>query len=95
MPVQSMALPVSGQRVIVVGASTGGTDALRDFLSGMPSHAPAVLVAQHMPELFTHSFSMRLDSLCRMRVKEAEHHEKSQAGNVYLAPGHSHLSLER
>lgn len=84
-----------GMRIIVVGASTGGTDALRDFLSGMPSHAPAILVAQHMPKLFTQSFAARLDSLCRMKVKEAEHHEKIQAGNVYLAPGHSHLSLER
>lgn len=92
---QSMVLPVCGQRIIVVGSSTGGTDALRVFLSGMPSHAPAVLVTQHMPELFTHSFSLRLDSLCRMKVKEAEHHDKIQAGNVYLAPGHSHLSLER
>lgn len=95
MPGQSMVLPVCGQRIIVVGSSTGGTDALRDFLLAMPSHAPAVLVTQHMPELFTHSFSLRLDRLCRMKVKEAEHHEKIQAGNVYLAPGHSHLSLER
>ena len=61
----------------------------------MPSHSPAILIAQHMPELFTQSFAARLDGLCVMRVKEAEHHEKIQAGHVYLAPGHSHLSLER
>ena len=84
-----------GQRVIVVGSSTGGTDALRVFLSAMPSHSPAILIAQHMPELFTQSFAARLDGLCGMKVKEAGHHEKIQAGNVYLAPGHSHLSLER
>lgn len=84
-----------GQRIIVVGSSTGGTEALREFLSAMPSHSPAILIAQHMPELFTQSFAARLDGLCVMRVKEAEHHEKIQAGHVYLAPGHSHLSLER
>lgn len=83
-----------GQRIIVVGSSTGGTEALRDFLSAMPSHSPAILIAQHMPELFTQSFAARLDGLCRMKVKEAGHHEKIMAGNVYLAPGHSHLSLE-
>lgn len=85
----------SGTRIIVVGSSTGGTEALRVFLSAMPCHSPAILIAQHMPELFTNSFSLRLDGLSRMKVKEAEHHEKIQAGNVYLAPGHSHLSIER
>lgn len=83
-----------GQRIIVVGSSTGGTEALREFLSAMPSHSPAILIAQHMPELFTQSFAARLGGLCGMKVKEAGHHEKIQAGNVYLAPGHSHLSLE-
>lgn len=84
-----------GQRIIVAGSSTGGTDALREFLSAMPGHSPAILIAQHMPELFTQSFAARLDGLCAMRVKEAGHHEIIQAGHVYLAPGHSHLSLER
>lgn len=87
-------LQLSGQRIIVVGSSTGGTDALRVFLSAMPSRSPAILVTQHMPQLFTQSFAARLDDLCGMRVKEAMHHEKIQAGHVYLAPGHSHLSLE-
>lgn len=81
--------------VIVVGSSTGGTEALKLFLSGMPKHAPAILITQHMPELFTRSFATRLDSLCRMHVREAEHHEVIRAGNVYLAPGHSHMLLER
>lgn len=87
--------PAHGQSVIVVGSSTGGTEALKVFLSGMPKHAPAILIAQHMPELFTQSFATRLDGLCQMRVREAEHHEIICAGNVYLAPGHSHLLLER
>lgn len=84
-----------GQRIIVVGSSTGGTEALKVFLTEMPAHAPAILIAQHMPESFTHSFAARLDDLCRMRVKEAEHHEAVRPGHVYLAPGHSHLLLER
>lgn len=84
-----------GQRIIVVGSSTGGTDALKVFLSGMPDHSPAILIVQHMPESFTKSFVERLDGICRMPVKEAEHHEKIREGNVYLAPGHSHLLLER
>lgn len=84
-----------GEKIIVIGSSTGGTEALKVFLTGMPKHAPAILIAQHMPELFTRSFAERLDHLCTMKVKEAEQHEDIVAGCVYLAPGHSHLSLER
>jgi two-component system chemotaxis response regulator CheB len=84
-----------GEKIIVVGSSTGGTDALKVFLSGMPEKAPAILIAQHMPELFTKSFAERLDHVCAMHVTEALHHEDIVAGHVYLAPGHSHLSLER
>ncbi len=79
------------EKIIVVGSSTGGTEALKVFLSGLPQQAPAILIAQHMPELFTKSFAERLDHLCALRVKEAEHHEFIEAGRVYLAPGHSHL----
>lgn len=84
-----------GQRIIVVGSSTGGTEAIKAFLSDMPRHAPAILITQHMPELFTKSFAARLDGLCEMQVKETEHHEAIRPGTAYLAPGHSHLSLER
>jgi two-component system chemotaxis response regulator CheB len=84
-----------GEKIIVVGSSTGGTVALKVFLSAMPERTPAILIAQHMPELFTRSFAERLDHLCAMHVREAEHHEDIVAGRVYLAPGHSHLSLER
>jgi two-component system chemotaxis response regulator CheB len=85
-----------GEKIIVVGSSTGGTEALKAFLSGMPAErTPAILIAQHMPELFTKSFAERLDSLCPMHVAEAVHQETIVAGHVYLAPGHSHLSLER
>lgn len=84
-----------GEKIIVIGSSTGGTEALKEFLSGMPKNSPPILIAQHMPELFTKSFAERLDHLCEMKVKEAEQHEAILAGCVYLAPGHSHLSLER
>jgi two-component system, chemotaxis family, protein-glutamate methylesterase/glutaminase len=84
-----------GEKIIVVGSSTGGTEALKVFLSGMPERTPAILVAQHMPELFTKSFAERLDNLCAMQVREAEQHEDIVPGRVYLAPGHSHLLLER
>lgn len=88
-------LPLLAHRIIVVGSSTGGTDAIKVLLSGMPGHAPPILIAQHMPESFTGSFVERLDSCCRMRVKQADHQEKIQAGTVYVAPGHSHMLLER
>lgn len=84
-----------GEKIIVVGSSTGGTEALKVFLSAMPERTHAILIAQHMPELFTKSFAERLDNLCMMHVREAGHQEDIVAGRVYLAPGHSHLSLER
>jgi two-component system chemotaxis response regulator CheB len=83
-----------GQKIIVVGSSTGGTEALKVFLADMPAHSPAILIAQHMPELFTKSFAERLDHVSGMQVHEAQHHEKIEPGHVYLAPGHSHLLLE-
>ncbi|MGQ5523726.1 chemotaxis protein CheB [Chitinimonas sp. PSY-7] len=79
--------------VIIVGSSTGGTEALKHLLIPMPSHTPAILIAQHMPAMFTPPFAARLDSLCSMRVKEAEHDEPVLPGHIYLAPGHSHLLL--
>jgi two-component system, chemotaxis family, protein-glutamate methylesterase/glutaminase len=79
--------------VIIVGASTGGTEALKEFLQLFPANAPGILVAQHMPEMFTKSFAERLNSFCRLRVKEAEQGEKVLAGHAYIAPGHSHLML--
>ncbi len=85
----------SGQRIIVVGSSTGGTEAIKVFLAGMPKDSPAILIAQHMPETFTKSFVARLDSLCQLNVKVAEHHESIVAGTAYVAPGHSHLLVER
>lgn len=89
------AKPVQTERLIIVGASTGGTEALREFLVPMPERSPAILIAQHMPEMFTKSFAQRLDGLCKIHVKEAEHREPVRAGYAYVAPGHSHLLLVR
>ncbi|KGX61410.1 cheB methylesterase family protein [Burkholderia pseudomallei TSV32] len=79
-------------RVIAIGASTGGTEALRAVLQDM-SGTPPILICQHMPEGFTASFAARLDTICGIRVKEAEQGEPLRYGCAYVAPGHSHLSL--
>lgn len=85
----------STEKLIVIGASTGGTEAIKDILTKLPADAPAVLVAQHMPEHFTKSFADRLNTLCKISVKEAEHNERILPGYAYIAPGHSHLLLRR
>jgi two-component system, chemotaxis family, protein-glutamate methylesterase/glutaminase len=82
-------------RLVLIGASTGGTEAIKEVLCSLPEQMPGILIVQHMPEMFTASFAKRLDGLCRLRVKEAEHGEKVLPGTVYLAPGHSHLSVRR
>lgn len=82
-------------RLVLIGASTGGTEALKEVLMRMPERSPGILVVQHMPEMFTASFAKRLDGLCRIHVKEAEDGEKIQAGTAYIAPGHSHLLVKR
>ncbi|WP_373974854.1 chemotaxis response regulator protein-glutamate methylesterase [Chitinibacter sp. SCUT-21] len=84
---------LKSEKLIIVGSSTGGTEALKEFLMPIPPDAPAILIAQHMPESFTKSFANRLDSLCRISVKEAEHGERILPGHAYIAPGHSHLLL--
>ncbi|MDN0074182.1 CheB methylesterase domain-containing protein [Crenobacter sp. SG2303] len=84
----------SRQTVILIGASTGGTEALRVLLSALPLQMPPILVTQHMPEMFTASFASRLDAQCALRVKEAEAGEHLRPGVVYIAPGHSHLLLK-
>lgn len=82
-------------RLIVVGASTGGTEAIENVLAPMPDNIPGILVVQHMPELFTKTFARRLDGLGRIRVKEAEQGDKVLPGHAYIAPGHSHLRVAR
>lgn len=85
----------SSEKLIIIGASTGGTEAIKEFLLQMPSDCPGILIAQHMPEGFTRSFAKRLDSLCKITVKEAEGGERVLPGHAFIAPGHSHLQLVR
>lgn len=85
----------SSEKLIIIGASTGGTEAIKDFLMQMPSDCPGILITQHMPEGFTRSFAKRLDSLCKVSVTEAAGGERILPGHVFIAPGHSHLMLAR
>jgi two-component system, chemotaxis family, protein-glutamate methylesterase/glutaminase len=84
-----------GDAVIAVGASTGGTEALRALLTRLPADAPPVLVAQHMPHYFTRLFAERLNGLCQIQVQECANNQVVQAGNAYVAPGGQHLRVER
>src|SRR5574343_33390 len=85
----------SSDKIIFVGASTGGTEAIKDFLAGIPADCPPILIVQHMPESFTGSFARRLDSISAPRVIEAQGGEKVEHGTVYIAPGHSHMLIKR
>jgi two-component system chemotaxis response regulator CheB len=85
----------STEKLIIIGASTGGTEAIKDVLVRMPPDCPGILITQHMPEGFTKSFATRLDGLCRIAVSEAEHNERVLPGHAYIAPGHSHLLLKK
>lgn len=82
-------------RVIFVGASTGGTEAVKALLLGIPEDCPPILIVQHMPETFTGSFAARLNGLCKPKVIEAQGGEVLAPGNVYVAPGHSHLRVRK
>jgi two-component system chemotaxis response regulator CheB len=81
--------------IVAVGASTGGTEALREFLMALPANAPGIVIVQHMPEHFTAAFAKRLDGLCQVSVKEAEDGDPVLRGHVLIAPGGRHLLLER
>ncbi len=86
---------LSTEKIVFIGASTGGTEATKEVLMNLPHDAPAVMITQHMPAGFTKSYSVRLDGLCRIRVKEAVDGERVLPGHAYIAPGGFHLSVER
>jgi two-component system chemotaxis response regulator CheB len=86
---------LSTEKVIFIGASTGGTEATRELLQGLPADAPAVMITQHMPAGFTTSYAARLNSLCRMHVAEAVDGQRVLPGHAYVAPGGLHLSVAR
>jgi two-component system chemotaxis response regulator CheB len=92
-PLAPAANPI--EKLIVVGASTGGTEAIKVFLEQMPLNCPGILITQHMPAAFTDSFAKRMDSLCPIAVKEAEQGDRILPGHAYIAPGHSHLLVGR
>jgi two-component system chemotaxis response regulator CheB len=86
---------LSTEKIIFIGASTGGTEATREVLQHLPADCPAVMITQHMPPGFTRNYAARLDGLCRMSIKEAEDGERVLPGHAYIAPGGMHLSVER
>ena len=83
------------EAIVAIGASTGGTEAIREVLMHMPRNAPPIVVAQHMPPGFTRTFAQRLNGLCAIDVKEAEDGERLLSGRAYVAPGHAHLLVAR
>ena len=83
------------EKIVCIGASTGGTEATREVLVNLPPDFPAVVITQHMPPGFTKSYAARLDGLCRIRVAEARDGERILPGHAYVAPGGLHLSIER
>jgi two-component system chemotaxis response regulator CheB len=82
-------------KVVAVGASTGGTEALRELLAPLPADFPGIVIVQHMPEAFTHQFAERLDSLCKIRVQEAQDGDRILPGHALLAPGGHHMAVIR
>jgi two-component system chemotaxis response regulator CheB len=86
---------LSTEKLIFIGASTGGTEATREVLINLPPDSPGVVITQHMPPGFTRSYANRLDGLCKIRVKEAADGERILPGHAYIAPGGFHLSVER
>jgi len=91
----SSAMIQTTDKVVVVGASTGGTEALREFLQAMPLDAPGIVIVQHMPAEFTARFAQRLEGMCRITVKEAADNDSVIRGQALIAPGNRHLLLKR
>ena len=94
-PMRGPAAGAATQRVIGIGASTGGVEALREVLTHLPPEVPPILIAQHMPPGFTETFARRLDTLCQIHVKQAEDGDAVRPGVAYIAPGGRHLMLAR
>lgn len=86
---------VSSEKLVFVGASTGGTEAIKDLLVNLPADFPAVLITQHMPPGFTTSFAARLNGLCQLAVREATHGERILTGHAYIAPGGFQFRVDR
>ena len=89
------AMAETTEKVVAVGASTGGTEALKTLLEALPPDAPGIVIVQHMPEVFTRAFADRLNGLCRITVKEAESNDTVLRGHALIAPGNHHMLLKR
>ena len=94
-PPAALSSRVSTEKVVCIGASTGGTEAIKEVLLRLPADAPAIAITQHMPAGFTTSFAARLNSLCQITVKEAVHGERLLPGHAYIAPGGKQFSIDR
>ena len=88
------AMPLT-DKIICVGASTGGTEALREFLEALPAESPAIVIVQHMPEKFTNAFARRLNAACKIEIKEAEDGDEVRPSRALIAPGNRHMLLRR
>ncbi|MGA9550997.1 MAG: CheB methylesterase domain-containing protein, partial [Candidatus Sulfotelmatobacter sp.] len=89
------AMAETTEKIVAIGASTGGTEALKTLLETLPADSPGIVIVQHMPEMFTHAFANRLDGLCNITVKEAETNDTVLRGRALIAPGNHHLLLKR
>jgi two-component system chemotaxis response regulator CheB len=94
-PPASQAMQQTTERIVAIGTSTGGTQALERVLTELPRGCPGIAVVQHMPEKFTAAFAQRLDGLCEVEVREAVHGQRLLPGQVFIAPGGKHLMLRR
>jgi len=95
LPPTTRAMTQTTERVVALGTSTGGTQALEEVLTALPRVCPGIVIVQHMPEKFTAAFSARLDSLCQISVKEAENNDRVVPGRALIAPGGRHMLLKR
>jgi two-component system chemotaxis response regulator CheB len=94
-PLAGVSSRVLNEKIIAIGASTGGTEAIKEVIMRLPAEVPGIVMVQHMPETFTPSFAKRLDTLGAVRVIEARGGERIQPGHAYLAPGHSHMTVKK
>jgi len=88
-------IPSNTTRLIAIGTSTGGTQALETILKVLPTHCPGIVIVQHMPEKFTYAFAQRLDAICELKVKEAEQGDRIEPGLALIAPGSHHMVVKR
>lgn len=95
LPAATHAMVETTEKVVAIGASTGGTEALKTLLEALPADTPGIVIVQHMPETFTRSFADRLDKLCNITVKEAKSNDTILRGQALIAPGNHHLLMKR